>query len=431
MIISFSFFSIGYLIAGFLGVKEKLERLGLGYLLAFGLTGIITFGLSILGIPLNPFVAYIIVILGFFSFLFCIKELRYLNINGWWIAILGIILLSLLINTYWPTSIWDAMTIYDFRAKFFSSGRLPTDIKEIQNYGYYLGNYPFMYSFVLALPYLINSSPTTIITGLFMSLIFIFYSYLKGNKYAEILTLVLSTSLILFTHSTYLYSNLPYSVFIIAAAFLVSKYLKEQKTNYLLLGLFMIVCGSWIRYAEPFHYSIFAILFIYLIVKNNKMSKILLISSLIIITIAIRSLWHLYRVDFYKSDYPQPQIVYSVNTLKIDSKVKELESSFNKVTKNIGLYGKYLLNATDIYHMPFLSVLILLIFNKSRRNILKNPEKYFFTLFSMFSIIVLIIGTFIFSTQIPNWSEIPDSVRRMMMFLVPSLLLSIFELAQK
>lgn len=434
MIITFCFFSIGYSLTRLLGVKNKLERLGLGFTLTFGLIGVILFALILLGIRLSPIIVFVIIALGLTSFIFNVKDLKFFKINNWWIAILGVVLLSFLINLYWPVSTWDSLTMYDFRAKFFSLGKLPWELKEIQNYGYYLGNYPFMYSLVLALPHLINSSPTTLISGFFMSLIFIFYSYLRGKKHAEILTLFLSISSMLFVHSTYVYSNFPYSVFLITSAFLISKYLDKREIKYLLLGLFLIVCGSWIRYAEPFYLSIFIVLIACLIKKINK-SKIFLIITLLITTIMIRGLWNTYRVDFQKVEYYLPPTINNTNTFNIYStfKLKAEKLSFvtHKVIENAALYWKYLVEATDVYRVLFFSIIILLVSNKAWTSIVRKPEKYFFTLFSFISIFLLGAGTIFFSTQIPNWFQIPDSTRRMMIFLIPSLLLSISELLEK
>lgn len=435
MIITLSFFSIGYLLTSLLRIKSKLERLGIGYLLAFGLTGIIFFGLLIMGVGLTPLNAYAIIALGIISLIVYARDLKQIRINRWWIAIFGVVILSFIINLYWPVSTWDSLTMYGFRAKFFSLGKLPADIKEITNYGYYLGNYPFMYSVVLALPYLINSSPTTLITGIFLSLILIFYSYVKKNRYAMPLTLLLSISSLLFVHSTYIYSNLPYSVFLIASAFLICKYLDNNEIKYLLLGLFMVIFGSWIRYAEPFHYSVFLVLIISLLSKRERISKIFLVGILIAITIIIRGLWNTYRIDFYKAGYPQPQtsndlITYPVlSTLKIEA--QKTSSLLKVMLNNFGKYTNYIYHATDEYRVLFLSCLFFFIANRSWKSIIKYPQNYFFTLFSITSIALFVVGIVIFSTQIPNMFEIPDSARRMLMFLLPSLLLSIHELTQE
>lgn len=431
MIITFCIFSIGYSLTKFLGVKDRLERLGVGFTLVFGLLGIILFVLMLLGIRLSPIVDFVIFAIGLISLIPNVKDLKFLKINRWWIAILGVVLLGILINLYWPVSTWDALTMYDFRAKFFASGKLPQELKEIQNYGYYLGNYPFMYSIILALPHLINSSPTTLMSGFFLSLIFIFYSYLKGKKYAEILTLILSVSSLLFVHSTYVYSNLPYSVFLITSAFLIWKYLENHEIKYLFLGLFMILGGSWVRFAEPFYLSIFVILIVSLI-KKVKISRLFPIITLLVFTIITRGLWEIYLNGFHTGDYSLPLMANSKNTV-IDGFGPILNTSvfsrvFTEIVKNWGLYWKYLVKATDVYQMLFCSVIILFISDRPWTDIIKKPEKYFFTLFSFFSMILFVAGMVFYSTQIPNWFEIPDSSRRMMIFLIPSLLLSISEL---
>ncbi len=74
MIISICLFSIGYFLLGFYKVRDRLERLGIGYLLVFGVVGIILFGLSVIGIKYSSIFSFSIILLGLLTFIYNSKD---------------------------------------------------------------------------------------------------------------------------------------------------------------------------------------------------------------------------------------------------------------------------------------------------------------------------------------------------------------------
>jgi len=305
MIITFSLFSLGYVLTRLLGIKDKLERLGLGFFLTFGLIGFSLFGLTLLNIPLNTNIAYMFVGLSCISFLLSIKDFRGIRISGWWRLIVILIGISFLTNLYQPPITWDSLTLYDFRAKLFANGMSYRDLflnlsKYGGDFGYYTNGYPPLISLVTSLSYLINESVMPLFSGALLAFVLLFYSLMTkyaSKKVGVIFSLILASTSIIFYHSTIYYSNLFYSILLSLSVLYLYDFSNTKKTKSLLLCYFLLIISSWVRMTEPFYILIFVIS-IMVTIPQKKISNILLCVGLVVITLLSRSGWQSYVNSF-------------------------------------------------------------------------------------------------------------------------------------
>jgi hypothetical protein len=417
MIITLSLFAIGYVLTGLFKVKSKIERLGLGFFLAFGLIGFILFGLTSMSVRLSPIFAWFVVLLGIIAFIFSFKELRFIKIDRWWIAILGVVLLSFLINLYWPVSTWDSLTLYDFRAKLFANGGLMRDLVKYFNYnpgqsGYYFGNYPVLISLIMSIYYLIGTSPMTFFSGLLLSMLLFFRSktYVKNSGFY---TFLLASNYMILSHSTIAYSNLGYSAALfMALVYSLEKNGEKMLSSTIIMGL-LIVISSWFRMIEPFYVIIFAIAFLNSIFRKKYGNLSIVLITLILVLLA-RNEWSRFvnnELHFFGGQG------VSNNNLGIVNKslVSYLFNSLTGVTfqKIVGLF-QYIYQVLDFVQLISLAILILLFGKKL------NKEIALLAFFYFSSIVLLVLGTIALKYYGTDWTLIPDSARRTMIFLIPA-----------
>jgi len=430
MIITACLFSFGYFLANLFGVKNKLERLGLGFFIAFGLVGFSLFGITALNIPLNINIVYVLIGLSFVSLVFSIKEISEIRISGWWWVIVTLVSLSLIINLYQPPITWDSLTLYDFRARLFADGLIYRDLylnlfKYGGDFGYYTHGYPPLISLVVSLSYLINEPVMPLFSGTLLAFILVFYSLLKKystKKIGVIFSLILASTSIFFYHSTIFYSNLFYSTLLSLSALYLFDYLKNMKVRSLLFCFLLLIISSWVRMTEPFYMLIF-LLSIIVTIFQKRIPRIVLCFVLIIVTLLTRSSWQSY-VNSINSINFNEVIAHtsSVNTIS-----KTLSSPLNYVVgivdtlssfdlTKVGEIFNYVTRATDIYFYLIVSFILLAV-SKIRRSI-SNLMFWFITL----SYLMMIFGVAYFSLTFPDWNQITDSARRMMMFTIPGML---------
>jgi len=89
---------------------------------------------------------------------------------------------------------------------------------------------------------------------------------------------------------------------------------------------------------------------------------------------------------------------------------------FGRIFEVISYLYKYVFSSWGLILPSFISVFVWSIYRKEKSN-----DKSFFIL-TFLSILLLFLGTLIFSYAFPQWREIPDSARRMSMFFIPMMI---------
>ncbi len=320
--------------------------------------------------------------------------------------------ISIYISSFWPVRDWDALTLYDFRARLFSDtgsylSLIGSELK------YYLA-YPFFTSIVHSIFYIGEvNRPTIYYSIVYFSFCIFIYEYLKTktSKIASTLGVVLiATSHELFHHSFIAYTNLPYTIyFILALATSIDGYL--QKNNRLLLASSIYASTMvQIRYDDPF-WIVLLLLSLYFFIKQKNIRNIIYISLPILIS---RYIWIGYKTNLL-NNYPTVSSV-SPNQPQFSFTIINLIFRFFEVLaylyKNLWLTYGYLIMAW------MLSILFLL--NKKR-----TPIAITFTIVTTLCLTILVGGTYYTSFVYQKWHLVGGSVTRMMMFLTPLLIINI------
>lgn len=413
---------LGYLVSCHLLRKISiLERLGLSYLLGIG---IYTFGIflsNLVGLGFSKFnsVALLVIFilisyialrvrrirLGMGDYAENFKKLRPLFIILS-LGILASLLYNFIISVYWPIGDWDAIALYDFRAKvFLHSSNLASAIKSS---GYFLG-YPLLTSLAHTFIYQLGGENPKIIYFLFyLSFIIVFFGFSRRfvNRETSILTtLLLSTQIQIFSHASIAYTNLPFTIYFSLSAFYLYVWIRQQKCSLLILSALLLGLSSWARSSEPFWLVNLAIVFIYS-VKNKKLLYAVLYP---LIFMFFYQIWKSYEAHFVSTIYSNP-----VSLVKGSLSVFFTNLSLERFREVLNFIFKYSVGGWNSLVLLLGASVSLGFRYKIRRDFLIILLGY---------ILLLIFGTYVFSIIYPGWINIPDSARRMSMVFIPIIIL--------
>jgi hypothetical protein len=421
----------GYLFVNFIYPKfSVLEKITVGYLLGIGIFTLVLFVVNIRGIPygINPssiILLLLIIISIALNYIFktnkylkfnldlqkIIKELiRYSRLEKFLIFSIAFLAInSFLINIYWPVTEWDSLVLYDFRAKIFP---ITGFMNEAISLGYFFG-YPLLTSLAHMWVYLLGGENPMFLYSLFyLSLIICFYFALTrsvhSRKFALLFTLLLAVSNLIFEHSTWAYTNLPYSIFLFTGITYGYLWQKEKDWGLLFISAIFVGLSIWTRTAEPFWLGIVLTVIIFLLIKK----KILQAFIYPVIVVMIRNPWIKFNA------------VITGKNLSIE---RSVTSSVASVSKNIdwhtiSIVGNYLWTYIISRHLLLLLIFLISLTFLPKMVIKKDISLIHltFAIFIIFGMVVL--GTYIFSYSLSTWNEIGDSAYRMTMFIIPLIL---------
>ena len=393
-----------------------LERVGLSYLLGIGLYTFIVFLYSIVGIKIDLF--SVVVSLALLIFItkkefknrIRIKSLfrtfsKTSRTEKWMVGLISLLLMVSFISTlYWPVNEWDALALYDFRAKIiFQTGYFK---QVVENYSYF-AHYPLLTSLSHTLVYLFGrSNPQFVYSLFYMSFIFVFYGTLRKyntRKGSLIITLMLASIPTIFVHSTVSYTNLPYTVYFVTGCIYLYIFLLEGKTQTAFLSGLLIGLSTWTRDVEPFWMSAVVILIIYALIKKKVKPLILFLIALF----TIQQPWKMYLSSLYgKGRLVTSQVSQAAATMLNNIDIKR----YFQIAKFLYEFA--------ISSWGLLLILFILIFTIQVKKDKKHKSILLFSII-LLNLFILYAGTYVFSLKYPGWEKIPDSARRMTMFFPP------------
>ncbi len=424
----------GYLLSAIFVEKMRLfERLGISYLLGFGVFTLLMFCYSSLGVKITIESTFLALAVGISLMLVLFKLLKrkvfanpfgliksfstFSRLEKIIVFIIAVLVtVSLILTIYFPVYIWDALVLYDFRAKIIAQQGFYIQI--VNNFSYF-GGYPLFTSLSHTLVYLFKgNNPQFLYSFMYFSLIFIFYSTLRefvSRKTALMASLILATTPVIFDHSTFAYTNLPYTIFLATGSvYLYIWFVKKKPIGYLILSAVLTGLSTWTRVAEPFwviNILILAALSIY------KFKKYLLPAFLYIISfLVIKEPWNF--VNHY-------QLTGSggVKSTAIAAEVGSYLTKLSGTTFNLARIGEvavFIYNNVIVSWFPLLFLFLFCIF-VNLKNIFKRPNVFFLAII-LLHFALLLYGTYRFSFSYTGWSAIPDSARRMAMFFMPMMI---------
>jgi len=437
----FGIFSFGFFVADFLlgRASHILERISVGFLLG---TGIFTFIIFLLNWLFNVsfslgYELLVLLALNLIAFLINIvigkqqKVKEPFNYNLCFTCgfkkltlvekvFLGITLFlcaySLIMNMYWPVADWDALALYDFRAKVFLVDKLvvPASLTN----GYFL-QYPLYTSLIHTFFYHLGfANPKFVYTLFYFYFLVIFFFSLRrhvNRDKAMFFTAFLALVPELITHSTMAYTNLPYVVFFCSGIFYLYEWIRFEKISFLILSGLLVGLSRWVRTTEPF-WAIPLLVVVWVSLKNKRWKEI------VYFFIPVYSLSRVWQVFVA---HVAGLLPHSTATLAKANPALSYLSLVEKVTFSrfveVGIYlYKNVFSVWGLILLIFILILILSVGQASR----KKNDKIFLYITSLF-LIFLYIGTIGFSMIYPGWQEIPESARRMSMVILPFLVYSI------
>ena len=309
--------------------------------------------------------------------------------------------------------IWDALALYDFRGKIIAQQGFYT---QIANNFFWFTGYPLFTSLGHTLVYLFGgNNPQFFYSLIYISFIFVFYGAIRefvSRKVGLITTLILASTPVIFDHSTFAYTNLPYSVFLsMGSIYLFVWFAKKKGVGYLILAAIMTGLSTWTRSTEPFWIVNILLLLALSLFKYKKY----LVSSLIYIFsfLLIREPWVM--VNYYilndTGEKKAPLIVseaasYASALFGVSFNFERISEIFKFVYANV---------IVSWYPLLFLFLFCLIINTKT---LFKRVSSFFLIIFFLY-FSLLLYATYVYSLSISYWFTIPDSARRMAMFFMP------------
>lgn len=326
-----------------------------------------------------------------------------------WGFILIIFIYTLFNNLYWPIFDWDALALYDFRAKTFLIDK--NLAHAVANNDYFMG-YPLFTSLAHLFIYQTGlNNPKFIYSLFYISFVCIFYSSLRGkvgNNRAMFFASILALTPEVFAHSTIAYTNLAYATYLCSGVFYLYNWINTREKPYLLISALLIGLSSWVRIAEPFWLA--PILVVAVCSLKNRRVKDFLYFLFTVVFFYLS--WTIFTMhtnavnNFSSNNLNAPRIVSIIGSITLERIL---------VVSNY-LY-KYVFSTWGLTFLLFITTSILAFLNK------KDTRPFLYMILIFFAI--LCMGTFGFFAIYPDWQDIPDSVRRMGMFFLPLMIYSI------
>jgi hypothetical protein len=415
-------FLLGLEITIILGVKVGLsERLSLSFLLGIGISTFVVFLLAyifnlnfsftntfvtLISLCITAFVVKYKEIISFFRDIKFKKIVIKPKIVIFWGFILAIFTYTLLVNSFWPVSDWDALALYDFRAKVFL---IDTNLIHAALSNEYFIQYPLLTSLVHLFVYQVGlGNPKFIYSLFYLSFIIIFYYSLRrhvSKNKAILFTIILSLVPEMLSNATIAYTNLAYTVYLCSGTFYLYDWIKKKKHSSLLLSAILVGLSSWVRITEPFWLVPLFVVFVY-IFKDRKWKE------LIYYLITILTFYLPWELFMKYINVP----VFGVINLPYLEILKYID--FGRLLLVFGYLYNYVFSTWGLIFILFLVVILKAIVNWRGNN---NVFLYITLLFLVF----VFVGTLVFSTIYPGWQDISDSTRRMSIFLLPLIIFSI------
>jgi len=345
-----------------------------------------------------------------------------------------LVLISVIQNLFWPITDWDAMALYDFRARIvaetgsFSLGR---------ELGYFF-QYPPFTSLLHTSTYLLGFQRAKIwYSFLYGSFLLVFFAL--SRKQTNLLlslfgTLALAVNPMISGNAIVAYTNLSYTMFLGLGVIYLWQWFSSRDLNSVVLGSAFVAASCWVRSSEPF-WLVGVLLLVGIIVSSiqKKMLKNIILATLgIAFILWIRTVWP----SFTGPLLVQPELaatgeVESSLALQMSGQITGLTGYFKilattntqflweRFTHVTTYFIQYVFPVFSIYLIPSLLIIIMDI---KRRNV--GPVIRWLTNLAFISMIF--IGTFLFSFSDSSWNRIGGSANRMSMFLIPLFIFSIF-----
>lgn len=317
---------------------------------------------------------------------------------------------SMIVNSYWPVRDWDALTLYDFRAKVFSENQEISGIFTPE-LNYYLA-YPFFTSLIHTVVYTFDYGRPAIYYSIVYATLGLFIYGFLSQKVSKALSIIFTILVLIsgdiFNHSFISYTNLTYTTYFIVGMLVFSEGISTKKTKLIILGSTLIGVMQHVRYDDPFW--IIPMLISGLLFIKSKNYKPLLISTIIVLL--FRFLWSGYKSAMMHGympvgSLPTPNLLETLLSTDILQRVVDVSTFLYKT-----LWLKYGI-------LIYIFIFSVLISWRKKSDTLRLSQLTTFLILA-----ILYFGTIAMSYLYAKWNVVGGSVARMMMILIPTSLVS-------
>jgi hypothetical protein len=325
------------------------------------------------------------------------------------LILLAVLALNFILqNTFWPLYDWDALALYDFRAKVFVD---TGDISAGKELGYFY-HYPPFTSLLHTYTYLAGLTQVKLwYVYQAFAMMLIFYAQLRRSvpqAGAVFGTLLLTISPRIYGQIFAGYTNLPYTICAGLGFIYLGFWLQKGERTDLIKAVLLIAASTWIRTTEPF-WLLFYPLALIGWWKYKKQIGWLLLGGVFLYY--FKAPW-----SFYVADLLQAPVTSPVNTIQ----AVQLDATVSQFLARLWVTTKFLYDSVAPGHLPYLAAMLISIISSLY---FRAYTKLWGYLIYAAMLGLIWAGTFIFSYLFNGWTEIPDSAARMAMVLFP---LSIF-----
>lgn len=415
---------------------ESLEQISLGFVFGLGIFTFVWFLLNWIGIPYNLTSGIILLItLNSIVYICCRLfserlykkfkfDLSYFNNLNYpektFICIILFLFLSAIIqDVYWPIRYWDSLALYDFRGKIFAETGF---MQPVISGGYFLG-YPLLTSLAHTWVYLLGgTNPNFYYAFLYISLVLaVFYNIKKlniGRLLTIFLTLMVAVSPMLYDHTGWAYTNLPFAIYIILGTIYLYLGIKDKEAGVFTASAIFIGLSTWTRSFEPFWIACLFLAVILSIIKRKWLWPFVYVGVTGFFIIPWKIFINGYKVPDFAANVVKQVTTFAqpVTQVTQTSSTSVFISTFNFILTNV--VEVYL-----IYILLLAAVILVKLFIKSKNWLL-----------SIMIIIYLAMacaGTFIFIKTNSHWQEVGSSLTRMLMFIPPLIIFLSAELVSE
>lgn len=377
----------GFLLARLiLGEKKVFEAINISFLLGIQ---VVTLAFFIFGFffktPLtlaSGWTIYLLVVLGLlfvqknkpgFKFL---QDLRLPAVLNWELLFVAFLVslpgLNFLTSHWFPLTDWDAVTLFDFRARvLLYTGSIPESLSRAS-----FISYPLLTSLAHWWQ-LVNGAVTSmplypVFYGFFLISLYGLFTRFLPRHLSLVFTLLLGLSAKTFDQSLVAYSNLPYSIYLILGAGYLYFWSKHKEPRDMLMGLTLSFASLWARSFPFVLANVFLVLMFARIANRVKI-------FLTVTTFIVGSVWLV------------PQ--FSLSRL-----LQVIDFFYWAVIK---------------YYWPYWLLLALSLFAWYR----SAKRNWFWPILITCYLGLALLGTYVYAGRDPNFAVIPDTIQRTLMFL--------------
>jgi len=445
MTLTLSIIIFGYLITNLL-TDDQLDFLE-KILIAFGLGfGIINF-LSTIWLVSKPISMNVIYIFSFTLSGFLLVLHKILNkriiffdfkshketkttesvLNKVLLVLIFTLFIFLLVDlAIWPPYFWDSIALYDFRGKYFASGKTLQDLADITRPSRIISgklydfSYPLFTSIVHAVLYLDGfSNPKWIYLIFSFGFLYIFYKFQRRNNVKKSVSLLLLLSLIsqpvVFLVSHLAYTNMPFMYYFVLGVFFLYEWIKNKRVGTLILSSLLIVLSTQVRNLESFYIVVVLFLVILSLIYHKYIFQLLTAASVVFLS---GQFW------FSRVRLLDLKVTIPTSTEYLSNATLLGLKNFS-IERFIEVF-KFYFNSLWFYSPFFLLFIVTLSNHFFKRFHLKRTSldiKYlFFPAFISLLVLYTLIGSYFFSFTNDSWKEISGSLYRVLIPILPLIL---------